>query len=817
MVTQAVRAGAFRKAAYRWSQGVSTSVLVALSLITPADAQGPGQTGQQGTARSTSAIVFDIPAQPLDSALSAFGRATGVQLLYDSAITATRRSAPVRGAFSPPEALSRMLASTGLSPRFTGPRTATLQLNQAVQSRAQVPEGAIELDPITVEGEKISRDYFRTYTSIGVVTGETISDYNIPDLRRSFDMLANVRSFRTGDGGNGFVIRGLNSEGVSATSAGSAPLISVIVDGAIQNTEATRRGARGIWDVEQIEVLRGPQSTIQGRNALAGAAVIKTNDPTYTPGAIFEGQGGGSDYKMGAFVVNAPLVQDQVALRVAGQSMRQTNGVTYSNPAFNVLGKDQLDQIRGKLLITPAAMPGLRALFTVSRTLDNPMQTSVTGPDFFARQYDANISMFPELRKAAVNNYIADISYEFSPGVKVQSITALADTKVRITGPNQPIWFRDDTRNGEDLSQDLRFSFDQPDSRLSGVLGLFAGRFTSHSDALATTSLAPFFPIQEGTFDYKDTSVAAYADLRYRVWDKWTLLGGGRLLRDESKKNFAAMAWDPFSGGPPMSLNEVSASSNTEFLPKFGLAYDLAMNQTIAGTVSKGYRKGFSELPVGTTTINQVNPEFMWAYELAYRSKWWDDRLQINANIFYYDYKGQQLTSEVPGGAGQTITRNIGRSHLYGGEIEARMRPLEGLTLFASVGLLKTKFDEAITFDQGALRNYSGNEFPESPSVTATIGGIWKHQSGFFAGADVSYTDGYFSPRDLSNNPLRYVDSFTLVNAQLGYETKHGTLAIFARNLFDKQYLTAISTPGLTGSASIGDGRVVGVRGQVRF
>ncbi len=776
-----------------------------------AQAQGGVQAGRNASQPQT--VAFDIPAQPLDSALSAFGRATGIQIIYDSAVTAALRSSPVRGSFTPSEALSRLLAPTGLAPRFTGPRTATLQRNPAMQSRAQAG-GSITLDTIMVESEKVTRDYFRTYTSIGVVTGQQIGDYNIPTLQRSFDMLGNVRQFKTGDGNNGFVIRGLNSEGVTAPSGSSAPLISVIVDGAIQSTEATRRGARGIWDVEQIEVMRGPQSTIQGRNALAGAVVIKTNDPTYTPGVIAEGQIGGSDYHMGAFVVNTPLVQDQVALRVAGQTLRQNNDITYSNPALNVLGEDQLDQIRGKLLITPASMPGLRALFTVNRTLDNPMQQTVTGPDFFARQYNVNLSAFPELRTAAVNNYIADISYEFSPGVKLQSITALADTKIRITGPNESMWFRNDTRDGEDFSQDLRFSFDQPGSPLSGVLGFFAGSFKNHIDSFAIITPIPLNPIQDAVFDFKDTSVAAYADLRYRFWDRWTLLGGGRLLRDKSERNFVGMASEPFS--PPVSLNEVSENSNTEFLPKFGLAYDLTTNQTIAGTVSKGYRKGFSELPIGTTTINQVDPEFMWAYELAYRSKWWDDRLQLNANVFYYDYKDQQLAQEtaIPG---QTFTQNVGKSHLYGGEIEARVRPMDGLTLFASVGLLKTKFDEGTTFEQGALQNLAGKEFPEAPSVTVSGGGIWKHQSGFFVSADVSYTDGYFSPRDLSNNPLRYVDSFTLVNAQLGYETKHGTLALFARNLFDEQYLTAISTPGPTGSAAIGDGRVFGVRGQMRF
>lgn len=801
-------------AARAWLYATCAGVLV----LTVVPDRVQAQTARSVTQPQTQ--TFNIPAQPLDSALSAFGRATGIQIIYDSAITAALRSSPVRGSFTPSEALSRLLAPTGLAPRFTGPRTATLQRNPAMQSRAQAG-GTINLDTIVVESEKVSRDYFRTYTSIGVVTGQQISDYNAPDLQRSFNLLGNVRSLRTGDGNNGFMIRGLNSEGVTAPSGSSAPLISVIVDGAIQSTEATRRGARGIWDVDQIEVMRGPQSTIQGRNALAGAVVIKTNDPTYTPGMIVEGQMGGNDYHMGAFVVNTPLVQDQVALRVAGQTMRQNNDITYSNPVLNVLGEDQLDQIRGKLLITPASMPGLRVLFTVNRTLDNPMQTTVTGPDFFARRYNSTLTSgsFPELRTAAVNNYIADISYEFSPGVKLQSVTALADTKVQITGPNQPVWFRNDTREGEDFSQDLRFSFDQPGSPLSGVLGLFAGRFTNHINALAKTSLNPFpFAIQDAVFDFKDTSIAAYADLRYRFWDKWTLLGGGRLLRDESERNFVGSVTDPTNGVFfPVSIDEATHYSNTEFLPKFGLAYDLAANQTVAGTVSKGYRKGFSELPVGATTINQVNPEFMWAYELAYRSKWWDDRLQLNANIFYYDYKDQQLAVDVPGGAGQTMVQNVGKSHLYGGEIEARVRPLEGLTLFASVGLLKTKFDEATTLESGVIRNYSGKEFPEAPSVTVSGGGIWKHQSGFFVSADISYTDGYFSPRDLSNNPLRYVDSFTLVNAQLGYETKHGTLAIFARNLFNEQYLTSIATPGPTGSASIGDGRVFGVRGQARF
>src|SRR5262245_23683166 len=303
----------------RWLAGTSAGVMVALSLIASADAQTSGQAvGQSGADRAGAAVAFDIPAQPLDSALRAFGRSTGIQFLYDSGVTATMRSAPVRGTYTPAEALSRILARTGLSPRFTGPRTATLRQNLTMQARVPEASGnAVTLPTLEVSGEKVPRDYFRTYTSIGVVTGRDISDYNIPDLQRSFDMLANVRAFKADGGNNGFVIRGLNSEGVTQPT-NSAPIVSVVVEGAIQITEATRRCARGLWDVEQVEVLRGPQSALQGRNALGGAVVIKTKDPTYTPELIVEGQAGEDHLRTGAFVVSAPLVQDQVAFRIAG-------------------------------------------------------------------------------------------------------------------------------------------------------------------------------------------------------------------------------------------------------------------------------------------------------------------------------------------------------------------------------------------------------------------------------------------------------------------------------------------------------------------
>jgi outer membrane receptor protein involved in Fe transport len=772
----------------------------------PANGQSREVNARPGAARAQSQD-FAIASQPLPSAINAFIRTTGWQVGYSSRAAAGVASPGVVGRLTPADALRQLLRGTGLVASMTGPTTATI-IGPSAQATGS-DDGAIILDPINVIGEKVAREYFRTYTSIGVVTGAEIEEFGIPDLKRSFELLANVRSAPANRGNNGFVIRGLNSEGVTQPT-NSTPIISVSIDGAVQSDEATRRGARGVWDVDQIEVLRGPQSTLQGRNALGGAVLVKTKDPTWAPEAIADVQYGTNEFKSGAFVVSGPIVPNQVAVRIAGQSFRETKDITYTDPAVAPLGKDEFDQVRGKVLITPESMPGFRALFTVSHTRDKPAVTAVTGPDFFARRFDSTGSAV-EFRETTVNNYVADLSYDVAPGWIVKSVTAFVDTDAAISTPAGGAFNRDELRAGEDFSQDLRLTFDPPGSALTGVLGLFAGRFSVNRDSLISTTLfGPLLTIQDLVTTNKTTSAAAYADVRYRFLERWSLIFGGRILHDKVENSSNGLVLD-FGTFTLVPLNQRTAIDNTIFLPKVGLAYDLTPNQTLAATLNRGYRAGFGEVVAGSTAINQVSPEYLWSYELAYRSRWLDDRLQMNANVFYYDYSNQQIVVDNPLVAGTSVTQNAGKSHAYGAEIEGRARVLDGLTVVASVGLLKTEFDEAVT----AIGTFNGKSFPESPAVTASLGAIYKHRSGVFAAADISFTDGYYSAGDLLNDPRRYVDSYTLVNARIGYETKHATISLFARNLLNEKYLTSISAG--YNEATIGDGRMIGIRATGRL
>lgn len=788
---------------------------------------------QNAVPARTAAQAVSIPAGPLTPALNRLATQTGFQVMFDADLTRGKTTRGASGTLTPAQALEVLLAGTGVSARFTGSNQVVLSGGTASAPASGTlveAEDGLVLDEITVQGEKISRDYFRTFASIGVVTEQDLRDFNLSDTTRAFSQLANVRAFPTADGNNSFAVRGLNAEGVTQPSR-AAPIISVLIDGAPQNVEAMRRGSRGLWDVEQVEVLRGPQSTLQGRNSLGGSVLIKTKDPTFTPEVIVDGSVGALSTKSGAFVISVPLLDDQVAFRIAGQAARETKDITYTDPGVSKLREDEFDQIRAKLLIKPHAIPGLTAMLNFSRTHDKPGWNAVTGPDFLARRFDPSVGYAAEFRDTYVNRYGADISYEIAPGWTITSLSTLSDTDLSIRSPAGSVLERSDTREGRDFSQDLRLAFEPPGSNLSGVVGLYAGRYTTDVDShLGTSALAvygiPSAVVQDLKASTATTQFAAYGDLRYRFLDRWTVLGGGRLLQDRVAGRYTGEALDlaatEYNVGMCMvlgcvpepaygRLDERSSVTNPVFLPKFGLAFDVTENQTVAATASRGYRSGFSEAVAGTTTLKKVSPEYLWSYELAYRSKWLDDRLQLNANVFYYDYKNQQILTYNPDFPGQTITENTGKSHAYGAEIEARWRPVEELTLFSSLGLLKTRFDRAVT----AVGDLRGNEFPQAPAVTFAAGAIWRHRSGFFVGADASYTDGFYSAGDLTNTPSRHINSFTLVNAQVGYENEHGTVTLFARNLLDKQYLTNIDETGL--SATIGDGRMVGLRATMRF
>ncbi|MEM9097973.1 MAG: TonB-dependent receptor [Pseudomonadota bacterium] len=758
--------------------------------------------------------TITISAQPLAAALADLNQQSGLQVAVPSDLATGVQSAAVSDISDPEAALSALLAGTGLTFEQTGDDTYVL-----VPVSADGSSSEILLDKILVRGGKIERSLLQTPNSVGIVTSEDIENYVIEDTFDSFNLLGNVRRLNTGGGNDSFQIRGLSADGISDI-ANSQPLVSLIIDGATQNSEGLRRGARSTWDLEQVEVLRGPQSGLYGRAALAGAVVLTSKDPTYFYEGALRGDAGTLDTLGGSFMVSGPIIEDQVALRFSGDLQKESKDITFTDPLNGFFADDEYRNLRAKLLIEPQEIPDLRMLFTFNGAYDRTASAAVTGPNFFDRVFDES-GLASEGREATVNNYIANISYDLGESLTLRSISSLIDTDLEIfSAPASTVYFRSDLRDGQDITQEVVLEIeDQQGSGLSGVVGGFFGDFSTRTDSniqadpglqfTPPTSFGFLIPVQVGNSISQTQSFAIYTDLRYNFYGPWSVLGGLRYQRDSvrSASNIASLFGD--------TTFDVSATFDA-LLPKIGLSYDINEAQSVSAFASRGYRQGFSENILGTTDRNDVDAEYVWTYELAYRFVSPEGDISFAANAFFNDYSDQQISIVNPNFGFGNNTFNIGESRSYGAEFEGRYDFGNGLSIFGALGLLKTEITDladAVCAPSGG--NCDGNEFPEAPNVTAGFGGTYRHDNGFFVTGDASYTGSYFSNSDINNTPTREIDGYFLANASIGYEREHFQARLYVKNLFDNDYITTLESS--LNSAAVGDSRIFGGEIYLRF
>ncbi|MEM8597430.1 MAG: TonB-dependent receptor plug domain-containing protein, partial [Pseudomonadota bacterium] len=225
--------------------------------LTIAGATIAGTTGAGAEER----LVIDVPAQALGRALAELSDETALQVSVRSDLVAGKTSAAVQGMMTPTEALQVMLAGTGLAPSALGQDGVVITASQSIAD-----EGPIMLDQIVVEGELQTRTLQESQTSVAVITGESLERRSDTDLNGIAERTPGVTtSFNTD-----FAIRGVTSGGPSFD--GGAATVTTVVDGArVSNLTVINNTNFSTWDLEQVEVLRGPQSTQTGRNALAGA------------------------------------------------------------------------------------------------------------------------------------------------------------------------------------------------------------------------------------------------------------------------------------------------------------------------------------------------------------------------------------------------------------------------------------------------------------------------------------------------------------------------------------------------------------------
>ncbi|MEM0964294.1 MAG: TonB-dependent receptor, partial [Bacteroidota bacterium] len=673
--------------------------------------------------------------------------------------------------------------------------------------------------------------------------------------------------------GNGvFTIRGIPNTGIGG---GSGPTAALYVDGIQQGRFGTFRTIRGAWDLEAIEVFRGPQSTLSGRNSLAGAVYLRSAAPSFEYGAAARVRGGSNDALEGAFMVTGPIIADQLAFRVSGESGTEDRDFTYVNVTSDeddFATTTQLDQrnLKARLLFTPTAVPGLSVLAGYTRAFDRPGVANVTATadadgelDFSARQNLGPFAFFEETTFDAAN---VEATYDLAPSLALTAQTGFTAMDYAIDGLRfqtddptvfVPVAQRSNT-DETTFTQELRLNFET--DRTRAVFGGYYGRFDT--DRVRNDNGDVFFlarpqievllggPVPQFGILYdavanditETDNYAVFGEVNQEIVDGLTLTAGLRYDNESfTSRNDVQPATVTFEGTPPplapfeptiaqLIIDAVAAEDEAiettfdAWLPKVGVTYDLTPDMSVGATVQRGYRAGGVFFILGSEN-SQFDPEYTWNYELAYRSRWLGGRLIANANVFYTDWTNQQVSVPVEDAPTFFETINAGASTLYGGELELRAIPARGLTVYSSLGLTDSRFDEFVrpenVRDQrtGALvrveRDLAGISFPGAPETTLAFGAIFDPGSGPFGAVNVNYvgenftvvgslpsdqeiienpaaaTDepGVFRLGDLDNDPRLRAGDYVSIDAQLGYTLSLQGTAVrvtgFARNLLD--------------------------------
>lgn len=664
-------------------------------------------------------------------------------------------------------------------------------IQPAAQGQAEADDAAT-LPQVVVMGEKIDRHQKDTPTAVTVFQSPKVDDgqshdivelqQEVPNTTRNAAGNINIR----GVDGNGPVTGGV------ALMTGSRARVSSTVDGVNETWAGQQYLNVGLWDVEQVEVLRGPQSTIQGRNAIAGAVVAKTKDPTFDwEGALRVGGENQDGRGYVAAVVSGPLVEDRLAFRVAVDGMKGNGFINYDGSYPFDPSELQNGTVRGKLLWKLS--PDLQAKLTLQHRkytgeyLNRAEALCSTAACANTDDLDSFSSLTSYTRRQDSRSSSAniDIDYRFTDALTAHLLYSHGKDELHFEQTDQWRFAMDQEQKSNTVEG--RVVYNPADGRVSGVAGVYY--FDRDQDLWAGDTNPSYTSIQ-GTD--KIRTLAGYGEAKFGLAANIDLLAGARVERETQQRNMIAF-------GAPLDTDV----GETMFLPKLGLQYKLPTT-TFGLTARKGYNPGAGSLDWNDNTYYEYDKEEVLTYELTSRSVLLDNRVSFNATLFYNDYKGYQAFT------GRRVT-NIEKGTSSGLELEVAAQVTPAFNVYGSLGLLTTKVKKG---GSGAA-SYEGNHFNSAPDLTANVGFKQKLAGKWYWSGNVNYTGEYYTGID--NNPNEKAGDYWLANVQAGYDARRYSVRAYVKNVFNqnilysKEITTERSGTRTAMVADVGAPRTVGV------
>ena len=714
---------------------------------------------------------------------------------------------------------------------------AMLALSTGIAAAQTSAQDSTAIEEIVVTAQKRAENLQDVPVSVTALTSDALAARGVNNVLALNNLAPGMRISAADAAANPKIyIRGV---GLSDFNPNASSGVGVYIDGVYIGSPLAQMA--GFFDLAQVEVLRGPQGTLYGRNTNGGAINITTKRPNQTFGADASLEYGSFNALTADLGVGGPIVADKLAFRVAAQYVKD-DGYTFNRVTGHDLNAADHWAGRLSLLYTPsqdfelltqanryvnrgdATAPAHRALF--------PATVAATGPDgLCAANAYASGQCADLLGYADTDNNTRAVDANLEGKDKVDLFGASSQATWRLGGVSLvsvTAWqwaHRNDLENTDasplrmveinyrsrqnQFTQELRLQSDSTSARFSWVLGGYymdeKVRDNTRQDVLR--DLRPLFVTPDnptglslensvGTFGYpytqKTKGYAVFGQADYKLTDRLTGTVGLRWSADEKSMDYRSEAED----GLIVILTSKQSKTFSAVSGRLGLRYELSDDANVYATYNRGYKSGgfFGGLATTAQEMEPYDNETLDAYELGLKSELFDRRVRLNASAFYYDYKNQQVFAQTTrNGLTVLVLDNAANSKVYGGEAEITARPFQPLTLTAGVSLLHAKYGDYFT--EG--KDFTGNWLPQSPKVTFNAAANWvaplENGASIVANVDANYSSKVYF--DNSNAKRLSQDAVWIAGAQLSWRSPDQKIeaGAFARNLLDKTYTVAIS------------------------
>jgi iron complex outermembrane receptor protein len=579
------------------------------------------------------------------------------------------------------------------------------------------------------------------------------------------------------------------------------PAVGIYVDDVYIPRPLSNGGLFDLPDVQRVEVLRGPQGTLYGRNSDAGAVRLISQDPTDKLHIISDI--GVGDY--GAVQTHDLISGAIVPGRVDGSLAfvhSERDGTTKDPTIHMDVNNINYNAARAKLKITPT--DDLEVVLSADGMIDRSnaaYYTPVVQPGKFSPNYTYS-PLYPvsDLQSGGV---AAHIKYQLTPELALKDIVSArawdqAPVIYDNSGTAKQLSANFINYHQHDYTEELQLAGDY--GRFNFVSGFF---FYKEAFGVDRVTVSLFQP-KTHTLNLTDTdSYAGYAQGNYKILPNLNATVGLRYTRDS--KTFddgnytstinpaAGNQFDRYGVGKPL-FTAVSNHSWGAFTPKFGLDYQVTPSLLTYASYAEGYKSGGYDNRSANVTIAHTPfaPETVDTYEVGVKSEWLDHRLRANLAAFYNKYTNLQQTiyvSTVPGAP--TELTNAGRAHTDGVELETALIPIDGLTWTNNAGYLNTEFDKFLNAGPAGAPA-TGKELPLAPRWTLSTGADYQLPldipGATHLGGELQYQSKSFS--DVLNTQGAAIPDQTILNVHATYTTDNGrwTVLFNIRNALNARY-----------------------------